>query len=190
MDKKSGLTPIVIGFIVVGLVAILYWSMSVHYRNREIALRNLYRTHIASLKVDHDAMWKIISENFHVAETERKTFAEAYEKIVKTDPKSQSDVQAVPGLLMAIGVRPPQVDSSLYRQVQNAISAQRTKFATAQQDSLDVWNEHKTLITTWPGNMFIGGAAAQELEMVTITSTKTEKVFESGKDDETIGGKR
>ena len=163
-----------------GLVLVIGLLMNMSYGNRHASLKAQYSAAIDGMKIDHDTMWKIIQENFEVAETERTTFAEAYEKMIKAGA-GQPDQKSVSGMLLAIGLRPPQADSALYRKVQDAISAERTKFANSQKSARLIKQEHDTLRTTAPGSWFVGDEVA--FEEVVITSTRTEEVFKTGKDD-------
>lgn len=182
-SKSSTSQIVAISSLLIVLVLMAWYFLAgLGYRNREATLRSQFSAVMAGNKVDYDAMWKIITENFQVAQVERETFANTYEKIVKTNDAQSG--QTVPGLLLAVGLRPPQVDSALYRKVQDEISSQRTKFSNAQKDALDIKREHDTLRTTWPGSMFVGDRAALVVQLV--TSTRTEKAFETGKDDQTL----
>lgn len=168
--------------------AIWYVLAGIGYRNREASLRATFNNTMTANRVDYDAAWKIIAQTSQVPTKYSEDFQRAYTAIVAAG--GNTDQNAVKNLFaVATGMRPPQLDSSLYRKVQDEVDAQRTKFANAQKDALAIKNEHDTLRTTWPGTWFVG--SAKPLEMQTVTSTRTDRAFETGKDDQVdlFGGK-
>lgn len=174
------LTLTVIGLIIA--VPILWYIFTgIGVRNTEATLRAQFVAVQNANKVDYDAMWKIISSTAEVPTQYSNDFKDAYSTIIasgqNTDSNSVKSLFAV-----ATGMRPPQLDSSLYRKVQDVIESERTKFANSQKQQLDVKREHDKLRTTFPSSLFVGGVAPLEVKLV--TSSKTEKAFETGKDDD------
>jgi hypothetical protein len=177
------ISTIVLAVVVVCLIPLgWYVGAGIGYRNKEATLRASFTAIQGENKADYDAMWKIIKESFNVAETERATFEKAYTSIMNR-PANSND-QPLPGMLLAMGVNPPKIDSGLYKKVQNAIEGQRTNFANDQKQMLDIKREHDTLRTTFPGSIFLGNV--KELEIKLVTSTRTENAFSTGKDDEVL----
>lgn len=176
---------------VAGVAALLFvvWLLvGVGVRNREASLRAQFTNVQKANQVDYDAMWKIIQQTAQVPGQYSKDFERSYSAIIASG--GGTDQNAVRGLFaVAAGMKMPQLDSALYRKVQDVIESERTKFANAQKDALAIKNEHDVLRTTWPGSMYVGSTA--QLEMRLVTSTRTDRAFESGKDDQTdlYGGK-
>ena len=75
----------------------------------------------------------------------------------------------------------PEFDSKIYMKLMTSIEANRKEFMHAQTEMLDMKREHDNLRTTAPSMWFIPD---KEVTVKIVTSTKTERVFESGKDDD------
>ena len=175
------ITAIVVASIV-GIVGLWYILTGVGARNTEAALRATHQAVQKGNTVDYDAMWKIISQTAQVPKQYSEDFKNAYSSILASGgPANQSTVKNL--FAVASGMKVPELDSSLYRKVQDVIESERTKFANAQKQLLDIEREHTKLRTTFPSNLFVGDV--KPLESKLVTSTKTDKAFETGKDDET-----
>jgi len=167
--------------VLVAVVIMSIFSMNIGAHNREAELRALFEAKQQETKINYDAAWKIIAEVAEVPTQYSQDFKDAYTSIVSSDKGVSTGT--VKGLFaVATGMNPPQLDPSLYKAVQNAVISQRTKMANQQAALLDVKREHDKLRTTWPSSMFLGGV--KPLEAKTVTSTKTEAAFESGRDDD------
>ncbi|NPV13153.1 MAG: hypothetical protein HPY57_15405 [Ignavibacteria bacterium] len=103
----------------------------------------------------------------------------------------------------------PNFDVSLYKDVMNAISDERTKFKRAQDICTDVSREYSTFIKKSPANWFIDNEILDATEYIRyskneikdmnldlttsevvniltykpVTSTQTEEIFEKGVDN-------
>ena len=166
---------------VVGMVVLWYIFTGIGVRNQEATLRANFTAIQTGNKVDYDAMWKIINQTSQVPTQYSKDFTEAYSKILQSS--GGTDQNAVRNLFaVATGMKVPQLDSSLYRKVQDVIESQRTKFANAQKSQLAIKAEHDILRTTWPGSLFVGNLPPLVVQVV--TSTRTENAFETGKDND------
>jgi hypothetical protein len=78
----------------------------------------------------------------------------------------------------------PNFDSSIYKQLNNIIVASRDDFTMNQKELIDLKREHDTLINRFPNNIYYRILGVNEIEIKVVTSTKTDKTFETGKDDE------
>jgi hypothetical protein len=64
----------------------------------------------------------------------------------------------------------------------NTLESQRAKFTDNQKKLIAIHKELKDLTTTIPGRWFVGGRPIKEPRLV--TSTRTDKAFDTGKDDD------
>lgn len=166
-------------FTVLLFVGIMFGASLVSFSNVEIDLRSNYEAKTDANKADFDAMWKIISQTAQVPEQYKNGFAEVYGKIME----ARYNEEAGGTLMRWIQEQNPQFDSSMYARIQTVVEGQRTSFATRQKELRDVKREHDKLLRQFPGalyNVFLG---RDELPVVLVTSDKTEKSFETGKDD-------
>lgn len=171
------------------LLFVWYLMSGISYRNREKTLRANFVGVISSNKADFDAMWKIINQSSQVPEKYSEDFTKAYSTILASG--KGTDQNAVKNLFaVATGMKMPQLDPSMYKEVQRVIESGRIRFANDQRMAAAMKAEHDALRTTWPGSMFLGNVKPLDLQLV--TSTKTEEAFKTGKDDDTslYGGKK
>lgn len=179
LNWKTSIPLLIIAAISIFLL--LFAGSCVSYRNRERELRNSFNAIVNSNKVDYDAMWKIIGQVSQVPKEYSKDFKDAYTSMITSQKNAdQSSIQNL--MVVALGMKPPQLDPSLYRKIQDTVESQRMSFAYAQKQQLDIKREHDNLRTTFPSSMFVGGVSPLEIKLV--TSEKTEKSFETGKDDD------
>lgn len=164
---------IIAGFFIVSMIG-SYFS----YNNQEVALREQAEAQRGKVEGVHDAMWKIISQKAQVSQDYRTSFDSIYTHII-SGRYSQGD-----GTMMKwIKEANPNFDTSLYKDVMDAIEVQRTQFMKAQERMLDIKRQHSTLCKTYPGRWFISNTS--EIEYTVISSSKSKEVMESGKDDDT-----
>jgi hypothetical protein len=152
------------------------------YRNEAVRLETRFNALNDSVnKIDYDRMLKTINQVAQVPTQYSEDFKQAYTSILAAGDKTDSN--AVRNMFaMATGMKPPQLDSSLYRKVQDVVESERARFAETQRQATDVKREYDTLCSTWPGSLFVH---QKTLTVKLVTSTKTERAFETGKDDDT-----
>jgi hypothetical protein len=172
-------TIVVISLIVIIALGVIttvgsYFS----YNNKEVALREKAEAQRGNIENVHDAMWKIISQKAQVSQEYRAGFDSIYTHIIG-GRYSQGD-----GTLMKwITEANPNFDTSLYKDVMDAIEGQRTIFSREQKKMLDIIREHSTLCKTYPGKWFISNTS--EIEYTVVSSTKSKAAMETGIDDDT-----
>ena len=76
----------------------------------------------------------------------------------------------------------PNFDTSLYKDVMDAVEIQRTQFMKAQERMIDIKRQHSTLCKTYPGRWFISNTS--EIEYTVVSSTRSKITMETGTDDE------
>ena len=120
-------TIVVVGLIIIfALVVITSVGSYFNYNNQEVALREQAEAQRSKVEGVHDAMWKIISQKAQVSNEYRVGFDSIYTHII-AGRYSQGD-----GSLMKwIKEANPNFDTSLYKDVMDAIEVQRTQFKTA-----------------------------------------------------------
>ena len=158
---------------------VIFGTSLISFSNTEVDLRSNYEAKTDANKADFDAMWKIISQTAQVPEQYKNGFAEVYGQIME----ARYDKDAGGTLMRWITEQNPQFDSSLYARIQTVVEGQRTSFATRQKELRDVKREHDKLLRQFPGAFYNVFLSRDELDVVLVTSDKTEKSFETGKDD-------
>lgn len=171
---KNAFKAIILLVVILGVIGVLtYFS----YSNQEVQLRNSFNAQQKNCTVVYDQVWKIIQQQAGVASKYADDFKEIYPDLINAR-YGKGD-----GTLMKwIVEHNPNFDTSLYGKLMNSIEVQRTTFTEAQKKLIDVKREHDNIRTTFPGQVFVGGRP--ELVAQLVTSTKTEKAFQTGKEDE------
>lgn len=154
--------------------------------NREVALR----TQIEQVQTDnknvYDTMWKKIAQAGEVTQAERESLERIITDYAQARAQGRTDNN---GTALAVGQwvqeAIPNVDNTTYRNLVNIITSSRDDFAAHQTRLLDLQREYNTMLRTFPNNIVLVGLfGKKEVNVTIVTSTKTEKSFESGIDDD------
>jgi len=147
------------------------------YSNSEVRLRNEATAQQKKLTVVYDAVWKILQQKAGVSSQYAKDFKEIYPTLMEGRYGNERG-----GALMSwVSEHNPQFDTGLYKDLMQSIEAERTMFAREQSRLIDIKREHDNIRLTIPGSIFVGGRP--EIQMQLVTSTKTDEVFATGKED-------
>lgn len=170
----------VLGFFGVGiLLLVVLLAMGVSFHNKEVKLRNLITNKQTDNKSEMDAMWKTIDQNAQVTVMQKDALKEIFNDYAAgRTPKGGSGA-----LALWVKEAVPNVDQRTYTLLMNTITAQRDGFKFRQKELLDFKREHDNLIDTFPNNIFAGLLGRNKIDVVIVTSTRTEEAFKSGKDD-------
>lgn len=163
--------------IIVGFFSVLLIGMYFSYNNKEIALRKESNAQKGKIESVHDTMWKIIKQKAQVSEKYKDAFEKIYPDLIRgryTNDQSS--------MMKWIQEQNPNFDTSLYRDLSQAIEIQRTIFSNAQQRMLDILRERETLIESMPAKFFISNKTRIDYEV--ISSTNTKNIMETRIDDD------
>jgi hypothetical protein len=164
-----------VAFVFAGLLAFFFTRLS--YTQREIALRTTIVAQNKDNENVFDAMWKTIHQQAGVAEKYKDAFMKVYPQIISGRYQGGGDT-----LMKWIVEHNPTFDTSLYAQLMDNIQSLRREFMDRQTLLIDKNREYEKFRQDPYTKFFIGEKPA--LKIVVITSTRTEKVFQSGKDDD------
>lgn len=165
--------PVIIFLVIVAVLVIMYFM----YNNREIALRNEAEAQRQNITNIFDKMWKVFNQQGQVAEKYYNDFKSIYPELISGRYMNRSGEA-----WKFIHEDNPLYNNELYKMMQVSIEALRAEFATNQTRMLDIIRQHKTLIEQYPGKWFINNK--QPIEYEVISSTKTEDVMNSRKEDD------
>ena len=160
----------------VGVILLIVFLMNINTDNTEIDVRERYGAQKEVCAANFDKMWKIIKSVAQVSEQYKETFLTAYKPMME----GRYD-QAT--MMKWVQEDNPDFDVSLYADLNIAIEANRNAFFREQQKLIDINRVHKNLLQKFPSSIFIDGGI-EFLDHKIITSTKTEKVFATGKEDD------
>lgn len=175
MSKRT--LGIVIGLaVLVGFVFIIIVPFWVGTSNKEIQLRNRFEARGEDRMIAFDTMWKMISQKAQIASDHKEAFLKVCSQWADARTGSPNE------LMRWIKENSPVYTAQLHLELMDTVEEQMTIFKKSQHDMIIVKNEQKDLITTFPTSMVVGHRPLLKLKL--ITSTRTERVFQTGKDDD------
>ena len=159
------------------VVLIVLVGMYFTYNNKEVSLRKEINAQRGKIESVHDKMWKVIQQKAEVSEKYRETFEKIYPELISGRYAKDGN-----NAMKWIQEANPDFDTSLYKDLQQAIEIQREYFNNAQTRMLDVIKERETLLEQYPAKWFISNK--EKIEYEVISSTKTKSTITTGIDDE------
>lgn len=150
---------------------------------------SLYNTHVdllsrieAQQKANEtvfDNMWKKISQTTQVADKYKDGLKGVLVSYAEGRSKN-SDQLLMDWTKEAV----PNFDASLYKQINNIVASSRDDFTNSQKLLIDLSRQHNTMIRRFPNNVFCAVLHIEPIEIKVVTSSKTDKAFETQKEDD------
>lgn len=165
---------ILIGIVVLAVIVLV--GMYISYNNQEVALRKETEAQKGKVESVHDMMWKTIQQKAGVTEEYRETFEKIYPDLISGRYKEDSTT------MKWIQEDNPDFDTSLYKDLMQAIEVQRAYFEQAQSRMLDIIRQRETLLEQIPAKFFISNK--DKISYTIISSTRSKSVIKTGLDDE------
>jgi hypothetical protein len=176
---SKNLTLIVFGGLVVVVLGIVF-LMFASFSNKEVTLRNQAKAQEEANKVIYDEVWKVLQQKAGILDKYADDFKSVYSSIF--DERYQGENSGQSPAFKWIVEHNPSFSMEMYKDLSTAVEVYRGKFSRVQQRLIDIKREHDNLRMQIPSAWFVGGKP--ELEITIVTSTKTERVFLSGKEDD------
>ena len=149
--------------------------------NTEVSLRATIENKMKDLKSEFDNMWKKISQVAQVTDAQKQ----AIKEIVVGYAQARSTGKDASGsFINALRETVPSIDTTTFNNLQNIIVGSRDSFTMRQKELLDLKREHDKLLRSFPSNIVLGMFGKKEIDVTIVTSSKTERVFETGTDDD------
>jgi len=155
-------------------------GMMVSYKNREVELYNQIEAKKQDNKSEFDNMWKKIKQVAQVPDAAKDALVEIFQKHAEARAGSQpSGGSLATWIKESVPTIAP--DSLGYKNLMNIITGSRDRWTMCQKELIDYKREYDNLVQKIPSRWFV---ADRKPEITIVTSTKTEKTFEEGKDDD------
>lgn len=169
----AGLVGIGVLFAVIILIA------GISFHNNEVTQKNGIVAKQTDNKNQMDTMWKIIGQVAEVSTAQKDALIEIFNGYASARGSGGGTLmkwvqEVVPNA---------EPTSKTYITLMNTITAQREDFKRRQTELLDLNREHDNLITRFPGVVFATILGRKHIDVVIVTSTRTEDAFKMGKDD-------
>lgn len=176
---KIGLIiSVVLVLIMVGIGCVIGVGY-ISYSNSEIRLRNTIEAKQKDNTSEFDNMWKKIQQVAQVTEKERDSLMQVFNTYAQARSGGNDGQMVMKWIQESI----PNVSSDLYKNLQNIITSSRDSWTMRQKELISLNNERNILIEQFPGSLFLSGRPKIEIKI--ITSARTERTFETGRDDDT-----
>jgi len=166
--------------VLVFVLALIVIGMMVSYKNSEVSLYNQIEAKNKDNTSEFDNMWKKIAQSAEIT-IEAKN---ALKEIFVEHAEARSSGQPGGGSLATwIKESVPNVapDSMPFKNLMNIITAARDRWTMRQKELIDYKREYDNLVQKIPSKFFV---TDRKPEITIITSSKTEKTFATGKDDD------
>lgn len=172
---------ILAGIGIVILAGILFLGSVSGLSNREFALRTTIEAKQTDNKNEMDNMWKTISQVAQVTEAQKDALIEVF----KGYAQARTGTNHGGSLANWIHEAVPNVDTSTFNNLQNIITGKRDNWTMRQKELLDLQREQNALFRPFPSldGIILNILGRKPIKVTIVTSTRTEKAFETGKDD-------
>jgi hypothetical protein len=176
-NKMPGwVIPTVIAGVFLVVVMMVFFS-AVGIKNRAVELRTQFSAQESANKTVYDEMWKVLSQQAQVSQQYAEDFSKTYTKLMGARYEGKDP------LFSFIKESNPNFSPEMYKGLSQSIEAQRSKFTRVQKKMVDIKREHDNMRLKFPSSFFMNMYGEKELELKLVLSTRTEEVFETGKDD-------
>jgi hypothetical protein len=179
MSKGLIITLGIVGIIV--LILFVLGGSVIGTFNREVSLRTTIEQKQVDNRSEFDNLWKKISQVAQVTDAQKNAIKEIL--VGYADARSQGR-DGNGSFINALHEAIPNLDLTTFNNLQNIIVGSRDGFTMRQKELLDLKREHDKLLRTFPSNIILSMFGRKPIDVMIVTSTKTEKTFETGKDDD------
>lgn len=182
MKKGLAIGLGVVGFLVI--VALISLGSLWSHRQHAVALEQKIDAQYTSNKNSYDNMWKKFKEMTQVTDMQANHYKELYTGLIQG---RNQDTQL---LFKMIKEDNPKLDGKVYTELQREIAASRNSFKNDQDKMTDVVREYNTYVQQKIFLAMFTGRQPKKMDDYIVTSDKTQKAFDSKKDDAIdLGGK-
>jgi hypothetical protein len=173
----------VIALAVVGcVVAVVVWLAAavIGTSNSEVDLRTAIEQKQRDNSSEYDNMWKKISQVAQVTQAQKNALKEIFEGHAAARTQGSDDNLVMKWIKESV----PNVDLSTFNNLQNVITGSRDSFTFRQKELLDLKREHDRLLRRFPSGMILSMFGRKPIDVVIVTSSRSEDAFKTGKDDD------
>lgn len=182
MNKSKVIWLSVIAGIVI--LAIVFTSNVIGFGNDENTLRAGYEQKMDERTAFYDKMWKVLSDKSKIT----LKMDTSFHKMINTIMSNRKDGEGV--FMKWVTESNPGVTfdkvADMYQSLSRTLEAEREGFFDQEKVLQDIVKQHKLLITNFPGKFYNMFYHKELLVYKPITSTRTDEVMKTGKDDKSM----
>jgi hypothetical protein len=153
----------------------------VSFSNDEIDLRSRFTQKMDERTAFYDKMWKVLNQKGQIAVKNDSSFKQNVDLIMQ----GRKDAPQI--MMKWVQESNPNAQYSevaaLYKDLSRAVESQREGFFVQEKYIQDIVREHTNLIKKFPNNLYNIIFGRQPLVYKPITSSRTDEVIRTGKDD-------
>jgi hypothetical protein len=171
----------IFGLLGLGVLVVAFLAFTlIGFFNTNVDLTAKFNAKQTDNKVIYDNTWKIVQQQAGVVDKYQEAFREAFQAIMDGRYK-EGEAQ----LAKIVTENNPNFESRLFERLFDSIEAQRNTFTTNQKELIAIKQDHDKFIGRFPNNFYAMIFGIKPLEPKLVTSTRTERSFETGVDDDT-----
>ena len=172
--------------IAVGAVLVLMAACSIGTLNKENRLRNLVESKQKDNTSEFDNMWKKIQQAAQVPAEKRDALVAIFNGYAAARTGTGTGDKAP--IMNWIKESVPNIngDLNVYDNLMNIITASRDSWTMRQKELIEFNNQHNTPFGAFPDGVVLWVFGRKKTEITIVTSSRTEKAFATGKDDESL----
>ena len=174
---KKGLVVFVSTLLVIILSASIFGMSIWSKRNHMVDLEELINAQYTTNQSNYDNMWKKIQESAQVSDKQAEHIKEIYAETI-SGRYNDSEL-----LFKAIQEDNPDLDSSVYTELQRTIESGRNEFDNNQKKITDLIREYNSYVRKHVITSTIFNKKTMDSKDFIVTSERTNEAFNTGKDD-------
>lgn len=181
-NQRGAVSGGLIALIVVGLLAVLFIPMYISAMNYGARTELTLNTKLQDNENIYAQGTQAIMEIAQVPQMYKNDLME----IVKADIQGRYGKDGSQATVQWFKERQLNLDSSMYRAIQQQILAFRGKFETAQRELLDQRNQYEIALNTFPRSVMLSMAGYPKVDLKKfdiVTTNKARQTFETKRDD-------
>jgi len=175
--KSLIVTLAIVGSLFLGVVVAGGYLIGMY--NTQAQMLNHYTMKVKDNSSEFDNMYKKIAQVANVGDMYKNGLKKVLSSYVG-GRKAESDKLLMNWIKEAV----PTFDASVYKNIQNVVLISRDGWTMRQKELVAIAEQYNATMVVFPGNFVLKFMGFSILDPKVITSSKTEKAFETGKDDD------
>ncbi len=164
------------------LVVVIGLASLVGLNNTAVRSENGIKAQYTQNQNNYDNFWKKLKESAQVPEM----YVADLQKVYNSALQGRYGAGGSKAVFLFIHEHNPQVDATLYTNIQRAVESGRNSFEADQKMLIDKKREYENLLQTFPNSMFAGALGFPKIDLKQydiVTSEETQQVFQKKKSD-------
>lgn len=161
-------------------VLVMFGMFIIGLLNHEAGLAIAIEAKQTDQTSEFDNMTKKISQMAQIPEAKKDALKEIFVEYASARSGDKTSGSLANWIHEAV----PNAELKEFENLQNIIVSSRDSWTMRQKELIDLDREHDKMFVEFPTGQILRMFGRKRTEIIVITSSKTEKVFETGKDDD------